>query len=36
MIEDYEKTTARTEHPPYPCKMCEMYEVEFPHDTCRV
>ena len=24
------------EHPPYPCKLCGQYEIEFPHDICKV
>ena len=36
MIEDYEKITARTEHPPYPCKMCGLFKIERSHMICKI
>ncbi len=31
-----ERTGKHYEEPPYKCKMCGQYEIEFPHDICRV
>ena len=32
----HKKTGKLIEYPPYKCKLCGQYDIEFPHDICRV